>query len=277
MATPVIEVSELVFGYGGKPVLNGVNLTLYEGEFVAFIGQNGAGKTTLAKHFNGIHRPQSGSVRVMGEDTKGKSVAQLAAHVGYCYQNPDHQIFCATVREELEFGPTNLGKSREGLPELLEGIVGIVGLRCSLDAYPFSLSKGERQKLAVASILAVEPAVLVIDEPTTGLDWRGSLGMMNVMRDLNRKGHTIVMITHDMRLVADYASRVIVLTKGEVKADGSPRQVFSDSGRLAESYLQPPQVTRVAQSLAGIGLDSGLLSIDEVADAYLAFVDRGDL
>lgn len=275
MGAPVIEVKDLVFGYGGEPILKGINLSLYEGEFVAFVGQNGAGKTTLAKHFNGIHKPQSGSVRVLGEDTKGKSVAQLAKQVGYCYQNPDHQIFCATVREELEFGPTNLGIPRERLADRLREIMEVVGLSCALDAYPFSLSKGERQKLAVASILAVEPRILVVDEPTTGLDWRGGRGMMNLMRDLNRQGHTIIIITHDMRLVADYASRVVVLRRGEIAMDGNPRDVFARKRVLAESYLQPPQITRVAQSLGDMGMDPGLLSIDEVAEAYLAAVGGG--
>lgn len=275
MPEPFVLVEDVVFRYDSVPVLDGVCLAIEPGDFVALVGQNGAGKTTLAKHFNGIHKPLSGRVLVRGKDTRRQSLAELAAHVGYCYQNPDHQIFCATVREELEFGLKNVGRLGGDATDRLEAVMKAVGLQCSLDDYPFSLSKGERQKLAVASILAIEPELLVIDEPTTGLDWRGGIGMMELMERLHQRGHTIVMITHDMRLVADYASRVVVMCGGKILLDGTPREVFVQPEVLARTYLRPPQITRVAQALTRVGLDPALLTVDEMASACEALLNRG--
>lgn len=271
---PLIVVRDLGFGYDSVPVLEQINLAVYPGEFVALIGQNGAGKTTLAKHFNGILKPGSGCVLVKGLDTRQQSVAELAVHVGYCYQNPDHQIFSATVREELEFGLRNVDRAGSDHSVRLQDIMQTVGLDCSLDEYPFSLSKGERQKLAVASILAIEPELLVVDEPTTGLDWRGGVGMMELMRRLNEQGHTLVMITHDMRLVADYASRVVVLCKGRILLDGPPRDVFAQPDVLERTFLRPPQITRLAQAMAPLGMDPRSLTIEETASAWAELVNR---
>lgn len=273
MAAPIIAVRDLEFWYSpDKPVLYGINLEIFPGEFIALIGQNGSGKTTLAKHFNGILKPRSGSVTVDGLNTAEASVSQLAQKVGYCYQNPDHQIFNATIREEVEFGPRNIGMPEEKTAKKVAEVLQVVGLRHPPETYPFELSKGERQKLAVASILAMEPPVMVIDEPTTGLDWRGSIDMMNLMKRLNDAGHTLVVITHDMRLVAAYAGRVIVMKTGRVTADGSPREVLSRTEVLKAAFIRPPQITRFVQRFSEI--QETVLNVEEAVEIFTGWEKR---
>jgi energy-coupling factor transport system ATP-binding protein len=267
MHEPLIRVTELRFEYEpSRAVLRGIDLEIARGEFVALVGENGAGKTTLAKHFNATLKPGQGTVVVCGIDTRSSTVGALARHVGYCYQNPDHQIFSATVGEEIAFGPLNAGLPRDEVTKRVREIMEVVGLPEQLDAYPFSLSRGERQKLAVASILAMEPEILVIDEPTTGLDWRGGLAMMDLMARLNARDHTLIVITHDMRLVAEYVSRVVVMAHGSVIADDTPRKIFSRPDVLAQARLQPPQITRLFQALPDHVSSATILTVDEAVD-----------
>jgi energy-coupling factor transport system ATP-binding protein len=271
MGRPIIQIRDLSFGYTpDRPVLQGINLDINRGEFVALIGQNGSGKTTLSKHLNGILKGNSGTVLVDGLKTAEASITQLAAKVGYCYQNPDHQIFNATVKDEIEFGPRNLGMDPEKIKAKVEEVLDIVGLRRSPETYPFELSKGERQKLAVASILAMEPPILVIDEPTTGLDWRGSVEMMNLMRQLNEAGHTLIVITHDMRLVAAYSERVVVMFAGQIIADGTPHEVLAQADVLESACVRPPQITRLVSRLVRDHDQDIALSVGEAVEILIA-------
>lgn len=239
------------YSYPSRPdtvVLAGVSAEIFKGEFVALIGQNGSGKTTLAKHFNALLRPQKGSVEVNGGDIGKRLTAALASTVGYCYQNPDHQIFAATVAAEIEFGPRNLGVSEAEIQVRTRRLLDLVGLGDEAFSYPFSLGRGQRQKLAVASVLATEPRILIVDEPTTGLDWKGGRAMMEVMRQLNVAGTTVIIITHDMSIVAEYSQRVICMANGRIVADGSPSSVFKNRSALGEAGLRPPQAARIAQA-----------------------------
>ncbi|MEO6577886.1 MAG: ABC transporter ATP-binding protein [Candidatus Limnocylindria bacterium] len=224
-----------------------MGLEIPQGQFLALIGQNGSGKTTLAKHFNGLLRPEKGQVMVNGSDIAGRATADLASTIGYCYQNPDHQIFAATVFEEIEFGPRNLGVPEEEVVRRTGRLLDLVKLRAESDRYPFSLGRGQRQKLAVASVLAMEPRIVIVDEPTTGLDWQGGEAMMEVMAELHRDGRTVVIITHDMNIVAEYAERVVVMANGRIVADGEPADVFVQETALREAFLRPPQAFRIAQ------------------------------
>lgn len=263
---PAIEAEGIFYAYDDGPwVLQDIDLTIDEGEFVAIIGQNGSGKTTLVKHFDGLLKPQRGIVRIGGEETTELTLAQLASKVGYCFQNPDHQIFHATVEEEIEFGPKHKGVKREEVSQHLEEVLETVGLEGFRDEYPFSLSRGQRQKLAVGSILAMNPPTIIVDEPTTGMDWRDGLAMMQLIEKLNDSGRTIIIITHDMRIVASYADRVVVMKQGRILADGPTRDIFSQPDLLAESYLEPPQITRIAQKLQDYGVPSDLLSVREAS------------
>lgn len=263
MVNPILSALEVWFSYPRRePALSGVSLDVYEGDFLALCGQNGSGKTTLAKHFMGLLRPSSGQVLVEGTDIARRATVDLASTIGYCYQNPDHQIFASTVGAEIEFGPKNLGIPTEEIRRRTTTLLDMVGLRDQADAYPFSLGRGQRQKLAVASVLAMEPKVLIVDEPTTGLDWRGGKAMMDTMRLLNESGRTIVIITHDMNIVAEYSRRVVVMAGGRKLADGSPVEVFGNSAALASAALRAPQAYRLARARPGL-FSTGTVTIDQ--------------
>ncbi|HZG14148.1 MAG TPA: ATP-binding cassette domain-containing protein [Candidatus Bathyarchaeia archaeon] len=238
-----------------KPVLKGINLKIAQGEFVALIGGNGSGKTTLSKHCNGLYRPTAGTVFVDGIDTNMTDVASLTPSVAYCYQNPDHQIFHSTIKEEVAFGPKNLGLTAFEIEERVKEALQAVDLWELRQEEPFFVSKGTRQKIAVASILAMRPKGIVLDEPTTGLDHRGVQEMMRLIASLHQEGHTILVVTHDMQLVAEYASRVIVMAQGEIMCDGTPQEVFARQDLLDLAQVEAPPAARFA---ASIGLPAPL-------------------
>lgn len=267
-APPVLEVERASFGYGGGgPALCDVSLTIWEGEFVAIIGRNGSGKSTLAGLLKGLRRPSRGRVRVLGEDTRRLSASRLAALVGYVFQNPDHQLFADTVEAEVAFGVRNLGYPQAECDARVAGALEAVGLDSpeirQLD--PFSMTKGDRQRIAVASVLAARPGVLIFDEPSTGLDGQETRWMMDMIRRLNERGHTIVMITHAMSLVAAYARRCVVLREGRVDLDGPTREVFARLARddaAADLGLQAPAITRFSERWGRT-----LLTVEEVKQA----------
>lgn len=266
----IISLENLTYIYGrGEPVLNNISIKIARGECLAIIGQNGAGKTTLAKHFNGLHRPSSGKVFIDGRDAARLKVSGLARTVGYVFQNPDHQIFNDTVGREVAFGLKNLGLSAVEIEDRVAKALEAVGLSCHLRTYPFNLSKGQRQRVALASVLAMQTQVIVLDEPTTGQDYRESAQIMEMVRTLNEKGHTIIFITHDMSLVAGYARRAVVLCSGEILADGNVRSIFSMPEILARTYLNPPQVTALAQGLGRRQIPPDVLTVDEMYNLLL--------
>lgn len=248
----MIEVKNLWYIYQpmGTVALRDINLRIEDGEFVAIIGQNGSGKSTLVKHFNGLLKPTKGVVLVDGVDTRKCRVSDLARKVGYVFQNPDHQIFAETVREEMEFGPRNLGFPEDEIKKEVERISKKVGLYEYLDEPPMSLSRGQRQVLAVASILTMRPSTVIVDEPTTGLDWKGSIEIMELLKDLNEEGKTIIMITHNMRIVSLYAKRTIVMFKGEIMLDGPTEEVFSKPDELKRAFICPPSNYLIARELS---------------------------
>ena len=294
MDKPIIQVKDLWFNYNKDNddkkkskkinyddpniewVLKDVNLEVNAGEFVAIIGQNGAGKTTLVKHFNGLNNAVKGEVIVNHRNVKDIPFKEIAAEVGYVYQNPDHQIFNLTVDEEISFGLKHLGESEEQIAERVKEVRATVGLVELEDDYPFALGRGERQKLAVASILSMNPPILIIDEPTTGLDWKGGMAMMNLIRELHQQGHTIIMITHDMRIVSLYAQRVVVMAQGEILLDGTPKEVFKEDEILSKAFLQPPQINRICKGLSEeFNMPLDILSVDEAIESYKSLIYRG--
>ena len=249
---PIIEIIELRHQYpDGIEALKGIDCKIYPGELVAIIGQNGAGKSTLAKHFNGLLQPSSGTVLINGLDTQTSDIQSLARQVGYVFQNPDHQIFSATVEEELRFGLKNLGLPEKEQTKRIDEALAFVGLAEHRNRHPFTLGKGERQKVAVASILAIAPPIICIDEPTTGLDWHDSLKMLDLIVKLHQKGHTILMITHNMEIVLAYAQRALLLDKGHLQRADIPARIFSDKDLLAKTALIPPPLAELVSSLSG--------------------------
>lgn len=216
----LIEVRDLVHVYpGGGRALDGVSLTIRRGEMLALVGHNGSGKTTLARHLNGLLKPTSGRVLLEGEDVSRIPLHRVAARVGYVFQDPDHQIFSATVRDEVVFGLRNFGVAGAELERRTAEAIRAVGLEGLEDADPFLLGKGDREQLAVASMLALRPQVLILDEPTTGLDYREQRQMLDLLAALNREGLTVVLITHSEWVVRDYARRVVRLRAGRIEED----------------------------------------------------------
>lgn len=249
-----LEARDLTFRYeDGTPALEGLSLVIQPGEFVALVGQNGSGKTTLAKHFNGLLRPTAGTVLVDGQDTRHLSIGALARKVGYVFQNPDHQIFSPTTRQEIAFGPRNLGLPAPEVAARVEAALARFGLEPYADHPPATLSHGLRRKVALAAVVAMETPGLVLDEPTAGLDGRDSQALMALLHELRDQGRTIVLITHDMRLVAEHAERVLVLDGGRLLADGAPEVVFHDAPLLQRAHLEPPAAARLSRALAARG------------------------
>jgi len=269
MSEVLIKCEDLWHIYpGGVVALRGVNLEIYDGDVVAVIGQNGSGKTTLVKHFNGLLKPTRGRVVVMGVDTRKAAVYELARYVGYVFQNPVHQLFARTVEEELAFGPRNLGLPESEVKERVEEALEFFGLEKYRDVSPLSLPFPYKKLVAVASIFAMRPRVFVLDEPTTGQDHVGLRMIEDMVLKLKKEGYTIVMVTHDMRLVAETAERVIVMSDGRILADKTPREVFSDHDLMASTNLRPPQISEFTQRLASKrrleGVPETALTVDEV-------------
>jgi len=249
----VVQALNVEFTYpGGARALDGVNLAVGRGDFVAIVGQNGAGKTTLTRHFNGLLRPSSGDIRVLGRSAQGVPTIELCRHVGYVFQNPDEQLFCTSVQEELKFGPTNIGADPHVTSQRVEEILGDIGLTRYREVWPKYLTKGERQRLALASVVAMDPDVLIVDEPTTGLDWVESLQILDYLERLrNERKKTIIIITHDMNIVSLYARRVVVMAKGRVVGDGTAREIFSQPDLMELACLRRPPIADLSQALWG--------------------------
>lgn len=264
----VLRTKDLRFRYPTRQeyALDGINLEIHRGEFVALIGQNGSGKTTLIKHFNGLLRPTAGEIFVDGQLTDGVPTSQLARLVGYVFQNPDHQVFAETVEEEIAFGPKNLGFDEEHIAEVTQEVVRDMGLEDYLDEMPFMLGKGQRQRLAVASVLAMEPQILIVDEPTTGQDWRECIRLMDLLKPLNEKGHTILVTTHNMNLVSLYARRVIVMLAGKIWMDGTTQEVFSQPAKLTPAYIKPPTLYQLAHRFCPEADISAVVTPEDLAD-----------
>ena len=266
---PQLALEQVSFSYlDGTEALHDVSLAVTAGEFVALLGANGSGKTTLAKHLNGLLKPTSGCVRVNGRDTRPLRVAELARTVGYVFQNPDHQIFAATVEEEIAFGLRLQGLTPAGVTERVNWALAILNLEAHRATPPALLGWGQRRQVAVAAVLATRPQVLVLDEPTGGLDARSREELMAAVTTFNRSGGTVILITHNMRLVAEYASRAVVMAGGQVVFDAAPRALFERREILARAKLAAPAVVRLGQRLAPFGLKAGILSCAEFAAAW---------
>jgi energy-coupling factor transport system ATP-binding protein len=235
-----------------------------KGEFVGIIGQNGAGKTTLVKQIIGLLKPTSGQIIVNGKDVAEESVEDMARTMGLVLQNPDAQLFAMSVAEEVAFGCTNLGLPQEEVAQRVDHALAATRLEEFREVYPFNLSFGDRRKLSVAAVVSMEPEVLIFDEPTTGQDYRGRRELADIAKRLNEMGRTVLMVTHDMDLIAEYTHRLIVMGDGKVLLDGPTAEVFQQVETLAETFITPPQVTQLAQALAEYGVSGNILVADEL-------------
>ncbi len=263
---PHIVLKAISFQYPGtdEKALDDVSISVGKGEFMGIVGQNGAGKTTLVKHIIGLLKPTAGQVIVGGRDIADEPVEDMARTVGLALQNPDAQLFAMSVAEEVAFGCTNLGLPQEEVIQRVDHALAATGLEEFREAYPFNLSFGDRRKLSVAAVVSMEPLVLIFDEPTTGQDYRGRRELADIAKRLNEMGRTVLMVTHDMDLIAEYTHRLIVMGDGKVLLDGPTAEVFQQVETLAETFITPPQVTRLAQALAEYGVPGNILVADEL-------------
>lgn len=269
-ATPLaVDVHSVRFAYpGGALALDGMTLAVPQGQFVAIVGPNGGGKSTLARHLNGLLRPQQGTVAIHGQSTAGRPVGELARAVGFVFQNPDHQIFAPTVREEIVFGLRNLGLAGATLEQRTREALTAFDLQGVAEAPPAVLGYGLRRLVTLASVWAMQPLIWLLDEPTTGLDAQFSRLLLARLRSLHGLGRTILLITHDLKLVAEAAQRVVVVSRGRVVLDGPPQVVLADSAALEAVGLRPPPIVRLSALLAPHGFPHPLLSVEQFVESW---------
>ena len=280
-----IEIKHLDHIYmPGSPfetkALDDVTLTIGDGEFVGLIGHTGSGKSTLVQHLNGLMKPDHGSVIVDGMDVSDKNtdLREIRRRVGLVFQYPEHQLFEETVRKDVSFGPRNLGCSEQEIEERVVKACHQVGLSDEkLDMSPFDLSGGNKRRVAIAGVLAMRPRVLVLDQPTAGLDPRGRNELLELIRGLHEEeGNTIVMVSHSMDDISALAQRIIVMNEGRVAMDGTPREVFAHPQELVDMHLGVPAAAQLAMELRkrGYNLPDNVYTLDEMRSLILAMPDR---
>jgi len=260
-AQPLVEVKGLYHIYPGEFVaLRNINLKIHEGEFVAIMGRNASGKTTLVKHFDGLLRPTKGEVIINGINTKETTIAELARKVGYVFQNPNDHLFADSVEQEIAFTLKNLGFKTEEMEPMIDRVLERFSLRSYRHRYPCSLSGGEKQRVALASILVVQPKIIILDEPTRGMEYRLKIELMRFLDEYRKDGRVVILVTQDVETAAEFGDRVILLSEGRIVVDGAKREV------LSQALLFSPQINRLAQSLSHYGVPCDVLTADEVVE-----------
>jgi energy-coupling factor transport system ATP-binding protein len=258
----MISVQNVDFHYpDGPAVLQGVNLEIKDGEFVAIMGENGAGKTTLVKMFNGLLKPTTGTVTIDGIQTKEKSVAQLSRNVGLIFQNPDNQLFAETVTQELGFSLRNFGFPDDVVEKRVTSYLHILDLERYQNSSPFVLSGGERKRVALAAILVWDPKHVIMDEPTIGQDYLQKDRLRNFITQLVSQGKTVVIVTHDVEFVAECKPRVVLLSHGSIIGDGPATQILTENSLVEQASLVMPQIAALMNNLADLGTDVGIVDV----------------
>ncbi|MFW9918138.1 MAG: energy-coupling factor ABC transporter ATP-binding protein [Candidatus Thorarchaeota archaeon] len=271
----MILIDGVHFAYDGiYTALQDVSLQIDSGERVAIMGANGAGKTTLVKHMNGLLRPQKGNVFINGRDASKMSVAEIARIVGLVWQNPDHQLFLDTVEKEITFGLRNIGYSNEEAMERCLRTLSVLGLEELVERSPFSLSGGERKRVALASVLAIEPKVLALDEPTIGQDARQKENLSTMLMDMNASGCVVICVTHDIEFVIEHFPRTIAMANGEIIADGPTESVLTNDQVIETCSLTPPELTQASRALNSrfSTISPRLTRLQELEDAIASLI-----
>ena len=257
----MLEVKNLGISFGGLRAVDDFNLSIEQGQLYGLIGPNGAGKTTLVKLLKGLLKPVSGNIYFRGEDISGKTVAMLAGNVGYVFQNPDDQIFKYNVMDEIMFGPMNIGMDPKRAEEEAKRALELTGLSGKEKENPYDLELYERKMTAIASVLAMDTDVLILDEPTIAQDWKGRQIIGGIIRSLSERGKLVIAILHDMDFVAENFERVIIMAHGQVLADGTARDVFMQDEALKKARLQKPYMMQLGEVL---GYERAYLTVDEI-------------
>ena len=268
---PLLSVKDLGYVYpDGTRAIHGISLDIREGEYVLIIGQNGAGKSTLVKHFLKLLEPTRGVVSVDGKLTAELEVSELARKIGYVAQNPDNQIFNSSVTDEISFALKNLDYPEDEVNARTEESLRSMGLEDVRDMHPLSLPKGDRARLVIAAILAMQPEIIIFDEPTTGQDYKGAKYILEISKELHEMGRTVIVITHHLHLMPDYAERVIVMGKGEVLHDSDIRTAYHETDLLRSTYLTAPQSVQLAQAMMEDFPDyPPVLTPEEIAASFI--------
>ena len=259
-SSPVLSFQHVNFSYNETANVKDLNVDIHKGDFTAIIGSNGAGKSTFSKLCNGLLKPSTGDVLVLGKNTKKEKVSALAKHIGFLFQNPDRQICCSTVREEIAFSLRNNKIPEAEIKTRVENTIKEFGF--NPDVEPFNMSRGQRQRLCLACLIALDPEILILDEPTTGLDYRECMEVMGKICELNKNGTSVIMVCHDMEVVLDFAKTIIVMNRGQIMGQGPARQVLGNDELLNKARLLPPQIAQVAK-LLGPRFD-GIFTDDEL-------------
>lgn len=262
MSEPVLEFKGVCFSYNSTANVHDLNVQIHKGDFTAITGSNGAGKSTFSKLCNGLLQPSEGDVFVLGENTRRKKVSELARHIGFLFQNPDRQICCNTVEEEIAFSLKNNGIAPDEVKKRVQETLETFGFDAK--AEPFNLSRGQRQRLCLACLIALNPEILILDEPTTGLDYRECMEVMGRIQKLNENGTTVIMVCHDMEVVLDFAKSVIVMNRGEILAQGETRQILSDTELLGKARLLQPQIAATCTILGDEF--KGIFTVEEMIE-----------
>jgi energy-coupling factor transporter ATP-binding protein EcfA2 len=265
--TEAIRISNLCHWYEpGRIILEGINLSIADGEFTAIIGQNGSGKTTLIKNISGLLRPRQGEIFIRGKNTAGTDIAEIAKEAGYVMQDHDNQLFEQTVFDEVAFSLKHAGSKKE-IAEKVEEALETVGLLDKKDAFPPALCRADRAKTVFAAVLAMGTGILLLDEPVAGQDGSGCRMIMDIIAGLHQKGKTVLLITHNISIAAQYAHRIIIMKNARILMDGPPLEIFGQSEKLAEAGILAPQITRLSQTLrAYIPLEKDALTPEGLAE-----------
>lgn len=262
----LLELKNVVFAYNnGGQALSGVDFTVNAGEFAAIVGRNGSGKTTLTRMVMSLLKPAGGAITFQGKDTTKLTPADMARSIGYVFQNPDRQIFRDTVAKEVAYGPEQLGFSIEEINESVAWALKMTGLTELAGSFPRLLSRAQKQKVAIASAIAMRPKMLILDEPTSGQDPWDAQNLMELLTSLNQQGITIILVTHDMELVAGYVNRVVVLDRGHKVFDDTPTQLFTGSHDIAAWGLLPPTAVALGAELGGIDAQNAAELVSKLA------------
>lgn len=260
MAETMLEFKDVSFSYDTTANVQNLNVKVEKGDFIAIIGSNGAGKSTFSKLCNGLLTPTTGDVFVLNKNTRREKVSSLAKHIGFLFQNPDRQICCNTVKEEIAFSLRNNGIPEDEIKRRVKAALEEFGFDGKTE--PFNLSRGQRQRLCLACLIALNPEILILDEPTTGLDYKECMMMMNRIKQLNENGTTVIMVCHDMEVVLDFAKTVVVMNRGQILEKGETRKILADTELLGKARLLQPQIAQVSTML---GNDfTGIFTIDEM-------------